>query len=136
MWQNIVASCLSAGEEVLGIKKKSKKHNDEELEKMSNEQMQLKNKIDASKNTEKRKELKCERKSIMKEIKNKVCELEEEKLDAQLKEIENYKDDSNKCYQAIRVLKNRKPKKTIIVQDEEKQIAHEKEFEILVKVNF
>ena len=37
------------------------------------------------------------------------------KLDKQLIQIEAYKDDSNKCYQAIRVINSNKPKKPLIV---------------------
>ena len=45
-------------------------------------------------------------------------EEENKKLDYQLQEIERFKDDSNKYYQAIRKWKARKPKKPLQIYDE------------------
>ena len=51
----------------------------------------------------------------MKEIWKRVRYNEDKKLDKQLIQIETYKDDSNKCYQSIRLLNSNKPKKPFIV---------------------
>ncbi len=51
----------------------------------------------------------------MKEIRKRLRYNEEKKLDKQLIQIEAYTDDSNKCYQAIRILNSKKPKKPLIV---------------------
>ena len=49
--------------------------------------------------------------------------LQDEKIDKQLVEKEAKKDDSNKCYQAIRDLNSKKPNKLFIVHKEDGRIA-------------
>ena len=41
-WDNIIKSCLTAGEEILGVRLKEKHYNDVILESLSNEQRVLK----------------------------------------------------------------------------------------------
>ena len=53
-------------------------------------------------------------------------------MEKQLAEIEAKKVDSNKCYQAIRTLNNKKPKKPLIVQGEDGSIAHSEKEHITV----
>ena len=48
---------------------------------------------------------------------------EDKKLDKQLIQIEAYKDDSNKCHQAIRILNSNKPKKPLIVHGKDMMYA-------------
>ena len=45
------------------------------------------------------------------------------KLDKELQDTERYKDDSNKCYQAIRKVNSQKPKKTLTTIDEQNQFV-------------
>ena len=45
------------------------------------------------------------------------------KLDKELQDIERYKDDSNKCYQAIRKVNSQEPKKTLPIFDEQNQFV-------------
>ena len=78
---------------------------------------------DACQEKGKRQELRKNRSEIMKQIRKRIRILENEKINKQLAEIEGKKDDSNKCYQAIRTLNNRKPKKPLIVQGEDGSIA-------------
>ena len=75
--------------------------------------------IEQCKNQEKIKELKKERKKINRNINKILKSIEETEVENLLKDIEKKKDDSNKCYEAIRTLKQRKPKKPIIVKDQE-----------------
>ena len=44
---------------------------------------------------------------------------EEKKLEKELEEIEKHKNDSNRCYAAIRNLQNRQPQKPLCVKDKE-----------------
>ena len=97
----------------------------------------LKNQIDACQEKGKRQELRKNRSKIMKQIRKRIKILENEKMNKQLAEIEGKKDDSNKCYQAIRALNNKKPKKPLIVQGEDGSIAgSEKEQITLIMKHF
>ena len=116
---------------------REKQYDDVILEDLSNEQKLLKNQIDASQEKGKRQELRKNRSKIMKQIQKRIRILQNEKMNQQLAEIERKKDDSNKCYQAIRTLNNRKPKKSLIVQGEDGSIAgSEKEQITLITEHF
>ena len=116
---------------------KEKHHDDVILEDLSNEQKLLKNQTDACQDKGKRQELRKNSSKIMKQIRKRIRILENEKMNRQLAEIEEKKDDSNKCYQAIRTLNNRKPKKPLIVQGEDGSIAgSEKEQITLITKHF
>ena len=43
----------------------------------------------------------------------------DKQLDLELQDIEKYKDDSNKCYQAIRKIQSRKPQRPLVIFDSE-----------------
>ncbi len=70
-------------------------------------QKQLKNEADSCQSKDKRREINKNRNNVMKEIRKRVRYNEYKKLDKQLIQIEAYKDDSNKCYQAIRILNSK-----------------------------
>ena len=73
----------------------------------------------------------------MKEIRKRVRYNEDKKLDKQLIQIEAYKDDSNKCYQAIRILNSKKPKKPLIVHGKNMMYAgSEKEQASIITEHF
>ena len=87
---------------------------------MSKIQQDLRNKIESSTDKVKRGEWKKERNKTMNSIKSKVHQLEEEKMNKELQELEKYKDDNIKYYQLMRTLKNIKPKKPIIVHSQKR----------------
>ena len=59
------------------------------------------------------------------------------KLDKQLIQIEAHKGDSNKCYQAIRILNSNKPKKPLIVHGKDTLYAgSEKEQASIITEHF
>ena len=128
-WDKIVTNCLNVGKEFLGTKHpKIKTLNDKILEDLSLKQKVIRNDINATKAKPKRKELIKERRSVLKDIRKRVTCLEDEKLVKELEEIEKVKDDSNRCHQAIRNIKNRKPKKPLLVEKEDGTYAgNEKE---------
>ena len=73
----------------------------------------------------------------MKEIKQRIKYFENNKLEKQLSAIEAQKEDSNKCFQAIRELNKRKPKKPLIVQGEDNMLAgSEKEQADIITTHF
>ena len=59
----------------------------------------------------------------MRQIKQQLKIETNAKLNKELQNIERYKDDSDKCYQAIRKVNSQKPKKTLAIFDEENQLV-------------
>jgi len=102
------------------------------LSKLSNLQHKLKCDIEASTSSDKREELRKERRKVKREIDGIVKNLEERELDEKLKYIEGMKNDSNKTHHAVRELRNLKPKKPLYVEDENNQIAGSVEAQIKV----
>ena len=93
------------------------------MRELSSQQKKLKN--DAESTTDKTKllQLKQQRNSVMRQIKQQVMMETNAQLDKELQDIERYKDDSNKCYQAIRKINSQKPKKTLAIFDEQNQFV-------------
>ena len=113
------------------------KHDDEKLAELSQKQKQLKNEADSCQSKDKRREINRNRNNVMKEIRKRVRYNEDMKLDKQLIQIEAYKDDSNKCYQAIRVINGNKPKKPLIVHGKDMMYAEsEKEQANIITEHF
>ena len=136
-WQNIATICKESAKKVLGITKNNKEHQHPELERLSNEQKELRIQIDASVDKGKRIEMKKDRNKIMNKIKSLVKKTENEKLETELKELERHKNDSNKCHQVIRRLQSKKPKKQLIVKNENEEIVStEKEKATLIAEHF
>ena len=92
------------------------------------QQKKLKNDAESTIDKTERIELKKLRNLVLKQIK---CQLKTEsnnRLDEELQDIERYKDDSNKCYQAIRKVDSHKPRKALAIFNEQNQfIASETE---------
>ena len=122
-WDHITKSCIKAGEKILGMCGNRTKHDDEKLAELSQKQKQLKNEAESCQSKDKRREINKNRNNVMKEIRKRVRYNEDKKLDKQLIQIEAYKDDSNKCYQAIRILNSKKPKKPLIVHGKDMMYA-------------
>ena len=122
MWKNISEACIISAKETYGlIKNKRRKHQDVELEELSLKQKKLKQNIDSTRNKEKRKNMKKKRNKIMNNIKSRLKFLEDTKYEKELKEIEQ-KNDEQKCHAAVRLLKSKKPKKTLKVTNSKNQI--------------
>jgi hypothetical protein len=134
-WNLITNTCLEAGKKEFGIKEKVKHHEDDKLEELSTKQKALRMNIEAEKSTDKRKELKKERNKIQRNITKRISEIEEEKLNNQLKEIEEA-NDSQKCFQAIKAVTRKKPKKALIVQREDQSYASTEKEKLTIITNF
>ena len=116
-WNNIIHSCKTAGNETLGQVNKQVKHEDQLLSDLSRQQKKVKNNIEASNSKEERQQLRIERNHIMAEIHSRVKTLEDEKIDYQLQTIEIYKDDTSKCFRAMKELNSKKPRKPLVIEN-------------------
>jgi hypothetical protein len=119
-WTNIVSTCHKAGEEVLGLKEKqNRKNEDKEITTLKENRQRLKHKIDASNSPELRKKLENDRRAIKAVINKKIKKAEEEEVDQKLEKLESVKDDNTKYYYVMRDLQNtnRDNKTSIILKD-------------------
>ena len=118
-WTRIGKICIETGISTLGKKTTSRRIlSTPEIMNLSKKQKKLKHDMDSSRNKAKRLALCKERNRALKKIKKLLKEEENKRLDYQLQEIERFKDDSNKYYQAVRKWKARKPKNPLQIYDE------------------
>ena len=114
-WDHITKSCIKAGEKILGMRGNRTKRDDKKLAELSQKQKQLKIEADSYQSKDNRREINKNRNIVMKEIRKLVRYNEDMILNKRLIQIEAYKDESDKCYQAIRVINSNTPKKPLIV---------------------
>ena len=133
-WTNIAETCVKAAEEVVGRKQSEKKSGNKEIEELSQKQKSIRNDMNAT-NTKKGKEkLHKQRNKALKEIHSKLKEEEEKKIREMVEEIEKYKDDSRKMFQAIKQLQRRKEKKKVVLDSVDGKTTNEKrQVEIVTK---
>ena len=105
---------------MLGKKNKQKKTDNQDVKALSETRQRIRKQMEQCKNQNKIKELRKERKRLTKSINKTLKEIEETEVEILLKDIEEKKDDSNKCYEAIRTLKRRKPKKPLLIKNQER----------------
>ena len=121
-WSRITTACKETAKTILGLKQQHHKiSTSEEIKQLSLQQKKLKNDAESTIDKTKHIELKKQRNLVLKQIK---CQLKTEsntKLDEELKDIERYKDDSNKCHQAIRKVNSHKPRKPLAIFNEQNQ---------------
>ena len=63
-------------------------------------------------------------------MKKRIKQIEEEQLENKLKEIERMKDDSTRCYAALRDLKNKRKQKPLNVKNDKGEVASSEEEQI------
>ena len=121
-WNRIVKITKESALETVGkvVPNKRNTTNDPEIEILSEEQKELRNKINLSKDKEIRIELKKERNRKLNQIKQKIEKNEREKINKEVEELEQYKEDSRKMFQAIKYIKNREPNKPLLIENKEK----------------
>ena len=104
-------------------RKKTKDGENPEIQQLSNKNHKLRRDIEACKYPEQRRDLKIERKETKKQIQQKLKEHENAMLEDSLTRLEETKDDSNRYYQVLREINNKKSKQPLCVNDEDGNIA-------------
>ena len=104
-WEKLKDIVKCAAETHVGYKKKVNDHqiSDPDLERMSKEQKDIRLQIGNCKDPEKNKQLRKSRKSILKEMNQKVRDAREKRAENLLGEVENVKDDT-RMFKAAKVL--------------------------------
>ena len=107
--------------------KQKRNHCDNELEHMSKKMKKIRLEIESCQHNETRKILEKERKVIKSNMRKKIKQIEEQNLESKLYEIEKLKDDSTRCFAAIRDMKNNKKQKPLIVKNENGKVTSSEE---------
>ena len=110
-WKKIKETTTEAAKEVFGNKEKKKNYiENEEIRKLSIKQKELHNNIQSCKNKTKRILLKAERNRYLNDLHRLKAQIEEEKLQYQISEIERLKDDSRRMFSALKYVNSRRKK--------------------------
>ena len=117
-WNAITQACHKAAKETLEKTKPGKQTENPEIAVLSKKQKKIRNDINATKDQNKNRELRKERNIILKKIHDLVQEDKVKVIEDKVKEIEQNKNDSTRMYQAVRQLKQSKPKKKLVVNGE------------------
>ena len=117
-WENIRASITDAATKTIRFAKNNKNHrtHNHVVERLSNQQKELRLRISSTVNDEKVRELKTQRNRILHDIANVLNEDKNRKLDNLASEIDKCHNDNTKMYQEIKFI-NRKPLQNLIVHN-------------------
>ena len=117
-WNKISQICKETAKDTIGIKEPNKAQSSSPtILELSKKQRKFKGDAESCQNKEQRTELKRERARTLKKLRKELRSENDNALDTELTDIENYKDDSNKCYQAIRKINSHKPRKPLAIFD-------------------
>ena len=108
IWNTICKICKETRKKVLGIVKRKRQHKDEEIQQLSEKAKKKRKEIEAANDEVVRKRKKEALKEIKSKIKTNVKQLDDEKLDKKLKQIEKCKNDSTRYYAAMEEIKKSK----------------------------
>ena len=117
-WPNLANTCKETAKEILGVKSKTKKSSNPEIKSKSSLRHELRLKMINCKNENKLKDLKSQRRSLLSDIRKLLKSEKEQEVKADLENLENCKNDSNKYHQVNRELRNKTPKQPIYVADQ------------------
>ena len=134
-WDKIVETHKKVGQEVLGKITRNQKSTNNEIKEVAERKRKFSLDAESCQDATKRKEkIECS-KEIGKKLKTLLKKEEEKRIDEDLKELEAMKNDSNKCYAAIRKFNRMTKKKPLCVKDDEGNVASsdEEKIEIITK---
>ena len=122
---------------ILGYNETKKMHavRNDEVEKMSKEQKNLRLEIENCKDQTKRQELKSRRKIILKNITKKIKEIKEKEIEEVLREVEKTKD-SGKMFKAVKQLHRKKFENPFIHDENGKSITKKQEVYKIIESHF
>ena len=119
-WDQIVNTLKETAKDTLGtIKRTHREVSDPEIKVLSEKQKNLKLQISNETNNHLREGLKLKRNQIITKIHDILKKETTEKIDQQLKQIEQTKDDSTRMFSAIKQIQKFKPKKKLLIKTKE-----------------
>ena len=117
-WKGIAQAINDRALTVLGKKPKHRFHVNDEIARLSKQQQEMRLKIENVTDNTKKNGLRKDRNEIMKTIHRKMKELDEQKLENCLKEIENSKNDSSRMFRVVKESQRQKPKIPLLIKTE------------------
>ena len=137
-WNKISKICKETAKETIGIKEPNKTQSSSHIiDQLSKKQRKLKSDAESCRNKKQIIKLKRERNQTIKHLQKELRSENDTALDLELKDIEKYKDDSNKCYQAIQKINSHKPRKPLTIFDNDfKRITSEEDQVVVITDHF
>ncbi|KAK4308135.1 hypothetical protein Pmani_020165 [Petrolisthes manimaculis] len=126
-WDKIKSANHLAAETTLGYKTKINKSGNKEIQKLSEEQKELHNKLNSEKDPQKREVIRKERNTKMNKIHQTLEEIKHKKIVEQIEEIEKTADDSYRMYKAVKTIANNEKRKPLLVEGENGLTSDEQE---------
>ena len=127
-WRSICKVAKEKAEEVMGIRKRGKRTNDQQIQQMAKEKHKLQKDIEASTDQNQRKDKLRQKKELKLKIRKRIKEVNTIQIENRLKGIERMKNDSTRYFAVLKELKSKKEKRGIIVKDKNgKTIVTEQE---------
>ena len=120
MWKNIREACTQIAEDLLDRNDKNIWSQSKTVKDISKAQKKIKLDMEATKDQNKREDLKRERNKIINTL-HKEIEKKGKKLNEKIEEREKYKDDTNRMFQVIRQLQPKERKKILVHTEMEYQ---------------
>ena len=111
----------------MGFADKKEKYQNPDIKTLSTKQKQLNIDMNSTNSLARRDQLRQERKRLLTEIHNMIRLVETNKIERKLHNIENTPDDSRRMFQAIKTIKNIKPRKPLLMQSQAGLTANEEE---------
>ena len=116
-WNNIVEANHKSAQEILGRRKK-RQEDSQKVQELSDKQKKIYQQINSISEEEKKKELRQERNKVMKETHSELGKIAERKIEREISEIEEARDNSNRMYKAVKNIRTMKGKEAIMIQHE------------------
>ena len=130
MEKNIREVCTKIAQEALDRKDKNIKSQSKTVKYLSETQKKIKLEVEATKDKNKREDLKRERNKIINTLQKEI-EKKGKKLNEKIEEIGKYKDDSNRMFQVIRQLQPKARKKILVYTDNGVTASEKKHIEFV-----
>ncbi len=118
-WDSIVKANHQAAKEVIGTTRRQEEPK-EKIEELSNKQKEIGKKINSLNRNEKQKrELKTKRNEILTQIHQEIGQIRTARIEKEIREIEESKDDSNRMYKAVRNLQRMQKKEPLQIDSDD-----------------
>ena len=128
VWHNIVEACQTPpGKEQLGIKKRTKKSNNKQVQELSIEQKRMRLEILKCKSKPKRRKLQIERNSLLTQIQKQLIHEKQTEIEHQIEKSEKSRNDSTRMYKAIRSIRITDPQKQLLIDGKDGKTTDETE---------
>ena len=123
-WNSIVESCTNISENLKPNTDKKIRFKNDRICQLSNQQKDLRLEIGKCKDLNRRKELKVKRNKVINEQHKLVNKEYEKKLETEIEDIENSKNDSNRMFKAIKIINKKNNNKPLIIKKDDNIIGN------------